>query len=172
MNIERDGTSTAAAGSGLAQLETQEPTGNGKPRPNRRWVAGSCGGRCLVALECRCRGMAPSALNPVQVLPLILSFHCRVTARKPHRRSGAAVSCRRHDGFSDYHLGTDRIPARISRTSTMHYRDSSKALPEIARELGVDAVVEGLRRALLATGSHRCPADPGTPPIVICGPEL
>ncbi len=31
----------------------------------------------------------------------------------------------------------------ISRTSAMHYRDSRKALPEIARELGVDAVVEG-----------------------------
>jgi len=31
----------------------------------------------------------------------------------------------------------------ISRTSTMHYRDSRKALPEIAKELGVDAVVEG-----------------------------
>jgi TolB-like protein/tetratricopeptide (TPR) repeat protein len=31
----------------------------------------------------------------------------------------------------------------ISRTSALHYRDSGKALPEIARELGVDAVVEG-----------------------------
>jgi eukaryotic-like serine/threonine-protein kinase len=31
----------------------------------------------------------------------------------------------------------------ISRTSIMHYRDSRKSLPEIARELGVDAVVEG-----------------------------
>jgi TolB-like protein/DNA-binding winged helix-turn-helix (wHTH) protein/Flp pilus assembly protein TadD len=31
----------------------------------------------------------------------------------------------------------------ISRTSTMHYRDSRKTLPEIAKELGVDAVVEG-----------------------------
>jgi TolB-like protein/DNA-binding winged helix-turn-helix (wHTH) protein/Tfp pilus assembly protein PilF len=31
----------------------------------------------------------------------------------------------------------------ISRTSSMHYRDSRKALPEIAKELGVDAVVEG-----------------------------
>jgi len=31
----------------------------------------------------------------------------------------------------------------ISRTSTMHYRDSAKALPEIAKDLGVDAVVEG-----------------------------
>ena len=31
----------------------------------------------------------------------------------------------------------------ISRTSAMRYQDSDKALPEIARELGVDAVVEG-----------------------------
>jgi TolB-like protein/Flp pilus assembly protein TadD len=31
----------------------------------------------------------------------------------------------------------------ISRTSTMRYRDSHKSLPEIAKELGVDAVVEG-----------------------------
>jgi TolB-like protein/Flp pilus assembly protein TadD len=37
-------------------------------------------------------------------------------------------------------IGSLRV---ISRTSTMHYRDSSKALPEIAKELGVDAVVEG-----------------------------
>ena len=31
----------------------------------------------------------------------------------------------------------------ISRTSAMRYRDSNKSIPEIARELGVDAVVEG-----------------------------
>jgi serine/threonine-protein kinase len=31
----------------------------------------------------------------------------------------------------------------VSRTSTMRYRGSGKALPEIARELGVDGVVEG-----------------------------
>ncbi len=31
----------------------------------------------------------------------------------------------------------------ISRTSVMRYKDSDKALPEIARELGVDALVEG-----------------------------
>jgi TolB-like protein/DNA-binding winged helix-turn-helix (wHTH) protein len=31
----------------------------------------------------------------------------------------------------------------ISRTSTMHYKGSRQALPEIAREMGVDAVVEG-----------------------------
>jgi eukaryotic-like serine/threonine-protein kinase len=37
-------------------------------------------------------------------------------------------------------IGSLRV---ISRTSTMHYRDSGKTLPEIARELGVDSVVEG-----------------------------
>ena len=31
----------------------------------------------------------------------------------------------------------------ISRTSSMHYKDQRKALPEIARELGVDLVIEG-----------------------------
>jgi len=31
----------------------------------------------------------------------------------------------------------------ISRTSAMHYKDSGKSVPEIARELDVDAVVEG-----------------------------
>lgn len=34
----------------------------------------------------------------------------------------------------------------ISRTSAMAYRDTEKTLPEIARELGVDAVVEGTAR--------------------------
>ena len=39
--------------------------------------------------------------------------------------------------------GTLRV---ISRTSVMHYKGSKKALPEIARELNVDAVVEGTVR--------------------------
>ena len=37
-------------------------------------------------------------------------------------------------------IGSLRV---ISRTSSMHYRGSSKPLPEIARELNVDAVVDG-----------------------------
>ena len=37
-------------------------------------------------------------------------------------------------------IGSLRV---ISRTSSMRYRDSRKALPEIAKELNVDAVVEG-----------------------------
>lgn len=41
----------------------------------------------------------------------------------------------------------------ISRTSVMHYKHSEKRLPQIARELGVDAVVEGT--VFLAEGRVR-----------------
>jgi serine/threonine protein kinase/TolB-like protein/Flp pilus assembly protein TadD len=50
------------------------------------------------------------------------------------------------DGMTDElitdlaHIGVLRV---ISRTSVMHYKGSKKTLPEIARELKVDAVVEG-----------------------------
>ncbi len=37
-------------------------------------------------------------------------------------------------------IGSLRV---ISRTSAMHYKDTRKTLPEIARELNVDAIVEG-----------------------------
>ena len=38
-----------------------------------------------------------------------------------------------------------RIPSLkvISRTSVMSYKDTKKRLPQIARELGVDGIVEG-----------------------------
>jgi TolB-like protein/DNA-binding winged helix-turn-helix (wHTH) protein/tetratricopeptide (TPR) repeat protein len=50
------------------------------------------------------------------------------------------------DGMTDA-LTTNLAQTRgirvISRTSAMHYKGTKKALPEIARELGVDALVEG-----------------------------
>src|SRR5207245_3029151 len=45
-------------------------------------------------------------------------------------------------------IGSLRV---ISRTSAMHYKNTAKALPEIAQELGVDAVIEG---AVLRSGNH------------------
>jgi eukaryotic-like serine/threonine-protein kinase len=45
-------------------------------------------------------------------------------------------------------IGSLRV---ISRTSVMRYRGTGKALPDIARELHVDAVVEG---AVLRSGNH------------------
>jgi TolB-like protein/DNA-binding winged helix-turn-helix (wHTH) protein len=50
------------------------------------------------------------------------------------------------DGMTDElitdlaHIGELRV---VSRTSVMHYKGTKKTLPEIARELSVDAVVEG-----------------------------
>jgi TolB-like protein/DNA-binding winged helix-turn-helix (wHTH) protein len=50
------------------------------------------------------------------------------------------------DGMTD-ELTTDLAKIRslriVSRTTAMHYKGTSKELPQIARELGVDAVVEG-----------------------------
>src|SRR4029077_2764166 len=45
-------------------------------------------------------------------------------------------------------IGSLRV---ISRTSVMRYRNARKSIPEIARELGVDAVVEG---TVLRTGGR------------------
>lgn len=50
------------------------------------------------------------------------------------------------DGITDAlttHLAQMRGIRVISRTSAMHYKGTKKALPDIAKELGVDAVVEG-----------------------------
>jgi len=50
------------------------------------------------------------------------------------------------DGITDAlttYLGQIHGIRVISRTSAMHYKGTKKALPEIAKELGVDAVVEG-----------------------------
>jgi TolB-like protein/DNA-binding winged helix-turn-helix (wHTH) protein len=50
------------------------------------------------------------------------------------------------DGMTDSlttYLAQMRGIRVISRTSAMHYKGTKKALPEIARELGVDALVEG-----------------------------
>ena len=50
------------------------------------------------------------------------------------------------DGMTDALIGDlARIGGLhvISRTSSMHYKDTKKSLPEIAREINVDAVVEG-----------------------------
>jgi TolB-like protein/DNA-binding winged helix-turn-helix (wHTH) protein/Tfp pilus assembly protein PilF len=50
------------------------------------------------------------------------------------------------DGVTDALIGDlAKLPALqvISRTSSMHYKGTTKSLPEIAREIKVDAIVEG-----------------------------
>ena len=81
----------------------------------------------------RLRGSGPETIQSLAVLPL-------------RNLSGDPAQDYFAEGMTEA-LITDlaRIPGLkvISRTSIMQYKDSHKRLPQIARELGVDGVVEG-----------------------------
>ena len=105
-------------------------------------------------------------LNPSILIPALLilaavivlwqapSFSHRASAAPIHsvavlpfdNLSGDASQGYLADGMTDQ-LITDLAQAGslrvISRTSVMHYRNTKKTLPEIARELNVDSIVEG-----------------------------
>ena len=87
----------------------------------------------LSVMLVRSRGHTPTAIRSLAVLPL-------------ENLSGDAAQNYFSDGMTD-ELITDlaQISALrvISRTSVMVYQGSHKSLPQIARELNVDAVVEG-----------------------------
>jgi serine/threonine-protein kinase len=79
------------------------------------------------------RGPAMTPIQSIAVLPL-------------QNLSGDEEQEYFADGMTDALIGNlARIKALrvISRTSTMHYKGSKTPLPQIARELAVDAVVEG-----------------------------
>jgi TolB-like protein len=59
------------------------------------------------------------------------------------------------------HLGQISALRVISRTSVMTYKNVRKPLAEIARELNVEAVVEGSVSAFRRPGSDHRPVDPG-----------
>jgi len=104
----------------------------------RRWLA-TCGIAVLavaatIYLATRSRAWnAPSKINSLAVLPL-------------ENLTGDPSQDYFVDGMTDA-LITEFAQVQglkvISRTSAMHYRGTRKTLPEIARELNVDAVVEG-----------------------------
>ncbi|HEY6221370.1 MAG TPA: protein kinase, partial [Candidatus Eisenbacteria bacterium] len=121
------------------------------PRVRRRrpWAkAGAIAGVVLAALSLVIasrlgvlRGPALGRIESLAVLPL-------------NDLSGGSEQGYFADGMTDAliarlaQIGSLRV---ISRTSVMRYRGTAKALPDIARELHVDAVVEG---AVLRSGSH------------------
>jgi TolB-like protein/DNA-binding winged helix-turn-helix (wHTH) protein/Tfp pilus assembly protein PilF len=105
-------------------------------RPTRRVVMALglvLGLGILSVLFFRSRGHAPTAIRSLAVLPL-------------ENLSGESSQNYFSDGMTD-ELITDlaQISALrvISRTSVMVYKGARKPLPQIARELHVDAVVEG-----------------------------
>lgn len=109
----------------------------------RRWLLGLVGatailiavfGLSLGGLRHRIFGPArPSHIRSLAVLPLV-------------NLSGDPEQGYFADGMTDaliLELSKIRALKVISRTSAMHYRDTKMSLPEIARELDVDAVMEG-----------------------------
>jgi eukaryotic-like serine/threonine-protein kinase len=111
-------------------------------RTRSAWLAGSVAFLCLAGLLAsnvgglRRRIVGPKSSGPIQslaVLPLENLSH------DPAQEYFA-------DGITDA-LITELAKAEnfrvVSRTSVMPYKDAKKALPNIAQELGVDAVVEG-----------------------------
>src|ERR1700733_8381602 len=115
-----------------------------RPWPTRRAILAMALVLCLPILAIwlfRSRGLAPTAIRSLAVLPL-------------DNLSGDASQNYFADGMTD-ELITDlaQISALrvISRTSVMVYKGARKPLPQIARELNVDAVVEG---TVLHSGDH------------------
>ena len=118
-------------------------------RSRRRLVAGLCaGGR----RSRRSSGSAPGSPSP-RVRAWLTA---RSAATAPAITSLAVLPLKNYSGdpSQDYFADgtTDALIAGlaqikalkvISRTSVMQYKDSKKPLPEIARELGVDGIVEG-----------------------------
>jgi len=120
-------------------------------RPVRVWrarlavaVGAALLGALLLELSAgglRARSPDPPRIQSVVVLPLV-------------DLSGDSTQAYFADGMTEA-LITDlgRVPGLrvISRTSAMHYKGTRASLPEIARQLGVDAVVEG---AVLRVGTR------------------
>jgi TolB-like protein/DNA-binding winged helix-turn-helix (wHTH) protein/Tfp pilus assembly protein PilF len=132
---------SAAAGLPVATPEYQLPAAGLPTAPERRpWPArGVIAAVAVLVLGVlalwisRARGHAPTGIRSIVVLPL-------------DNLSGEASQDYFADGMTD-ELITDlaQISALrvISRTSAMVYKGARKPLPQIARELNVDAVVEG-----------------------------
>lgn len=135
--VERAVAIGAASDAGLA-AQPAATAPRARPSTLRLLIAGSCVLALLVAGfvlvgKVRLLSSAPRRIHSVAVLPL-------------QNLSGDPSQEYLADGLTEA-LVTDLAQVRslrvISRTSVMTYKSTKKKLPEIARELSVDAVVEG-----------------------------
>ncbi|HEY7111591.1 MAG TPA: protein kinase [Thermoanaerobaculia bacterium] len=119
---------------GAASEAAPKPASPGSSRRRWIWVALAAAGLVAAFLLWRQRQAPPaSRIESIAVLPLA-------------NLSGDPQQEYFADGMTEELItALARISAlRVtSRTSAMRYKGSTKSLPEIARELGVDAVVEG-----------------------------
>lgn len=129
------------AGGETSRGESAAPAEKASPRPNSFALRLAIAAICVIALVAvgfalkskGLFGLASRRIHSVAVLPL-------------QNLSGDASQDYLADGLTEA-LVTDLAQVRslrvISRTSIMSYKGTKKKLPEIARELNVDAVVEG-----------------------------
>jgi len=125
-----------------------------------RWLTAAvivalAGALSFFSVRWKTTSFRPGSVSSLAVLPL-------------ENLSGDPAQDYLADGLTD-ELTTDlaRISSLrvVSRTSAQHYRNTAKALPAIANELDVDAVVEGSvkkvrRRRLCQHPAHRRPQRP------------
>ncbi len=128
------------------------PADDGKPQPEpeakaagRRprgwWMAAAVGLAVVVLLAvnfARLREMVRGRTSPGPIRSLVVLPLANLSGDpdQDYFVEGMTDALRQHlEG-----VGSLRV---ISRTSSMHYRGNSKPLPQIARELNVDAVVDG-----------------------------
>jgi eukaryotic-like serine/threonine-protein kinase len=139
------------AGSTIPATIERKPTRSATKSPSRLWtrfallvlIAGALvTAAFLTSFHRPLPGIrAPEAIHSIAVLPLQNLTH------DPEQDYFA-------DGMTDELItGMGKVASLrvISRTSAMRYRDSKLSLPQIAKELGVDAVVEG---SVLRSGSR------------------
>jgi DNA-binding winged helix-turn-helix (wHTH) protein/TolB-like protein/Tfp pilus assembly protein PilF len=132
----------AEVASELSPVETPsiaiETRPESKPPLNRRWQVAIPAGLAVVALAWLAFsrvgfGGDPSSIRSIVVLPVA-------------NLSGSAERDFIADGMTDAIITSlSQIESLrvISRTSAMTYKNAKKTIPDIARELGVDAVMEG-----------------------------
>lgn len=138
------------AGPGIAPPAATPDAGTEAPRPvTRRWGkwagAGGIGLALAAALSwALASGPASRAPRSLAVLPFV------VAGPGPAGETDAYLAFGMADALITEltRLGGVRV---VSQTSSMQYRNAGKRLPEIARELGVDVVVEG---AVLREGTR------------------
>jgi serine/threonine protein kinase/Tfp pilus assembly protein PilF len=134
IEIEKGITATKTAGLGKTQLRI------GKPKNRKFWLSAALG-FLVVAMAVTVLFFYPgvfkggqNSLNSIAVLPL-------------KNLSGISTQEYLSDGMTEALISNlaqiEALERVISSTSVMQYKNTTKSLPVIARELGVDAVVEG-----------------------------
>lgn len=140
--VTADADATAGPSSAIAESPTQttEPSSPPSSRPSRKlWILAATVTATAMLILGYMRYRPPFASSAAMQIHSVAVLPLENLSGDPSQEYFA-------DGMTDA-LTTSLAQLRgirvISRTSAMHYKGTKKTLPEIAKELGADAVVEG-----------------------------